>query len=114
MADIELQGRIEKVLFSNADNGYAVLVLQCKSNAEVQDVTAVGTILSPKVGETLIMHGTWIEHQRFGRQFQIKRHETVMPTSVEGLERYLGSGLIKGLGPDLAGRVIKKFGTRHN
>jgi len=110
--DIELQGRIEKVLFSNADNGYAVLVLRCSSNADMQDITAVGTILSPRVGETLIVHGTWIEHQRFGRQFQIKRHETVIPTSVEGLERYLGSGLIKGLGPDLAGRIIKKFG--HN
>ena len=114
MTDIELQGRIEKVLFSNADNGYAVLVLQCGNTPEPLSITAVGTILSPKVGETLIMHGTWIEHQRFGRQFQIKRHETVMPTSVEGLERYLGSGLIKGLGPDLAGRIIKKFGAWHN
>jgi exodeoxyribonuclease V alpha subunit len=111
VADIELQGRIEKVLFTNADNGYAVVQLQCENAAEPQDITAVGTILSPKVGETLIMHGTWIEHQRFGRQFQIQRHETVMPTSAEGLERYLGSGLIKGLGPDLAGRIIKKFGT---
>ena len=113
MTDIEIQGRIEKILFSNADNGYAVVVLQCDSTpeAEAQGITAVGTILSPKVGETLIMQGTWIEHQRFGRQFQIKRHETVMPTSAEGLERYLGSGLIKGLGPDLAGRIIKKFGT---
>ena len=53
MADIELQGRIEKVLFSNADNGYAVLVLQCTGNAEVQNVTAVGTMLSPRAGETL-------------------------------------------------------------
>lgn len=112
MADIELQGRIEKVLFSNADNGYAVLVLQCGNTPEPLSITAVGTILSPKAGETLIMHGTWIEHQRFGRQFQIKRHETVMPTNAEGLERYLGSGLIKGLGPDLAGRIIKKFGTK--
>jgi exodeoxyribonuclease V alpha subunit len=112
VADIELQGRIEKVLFSNADNGYAVLVLLCGNTPEPLSITAVGTILSPKVGETLIMYGTWIEHQRFGRQFQIKRHETVIPTSVEGLERYLGSGLIKGLGPDLAGRIIKKFG--HN
>ena len=111
MTDIELQGRIEKVLFTNADNGYAVLLLRCDSTPEPQDITAIGTILSPKVGETLIMHGTWAEHQRFGRQFQIKRHETVMPTSAEGLERYLGSGLIKGLGPDLAGRIIKKFGT---
>ncbi len=112
MADIELQGRIEKILFANADNGYAVLVLQCTSNAHDEDVTAVGTILSPKIGETLIMYGAWIEHQRFGRQFQIKRHATVVPTSIEGLERYLGSGLIKGLGPDLAGRIIKKFGPR--
>ncbi len=111
MTDIKLQGRIEKVLFTNEDNGYAVLQLQCENEVESQDITAVGTILSPKVGETLIMRGSWIEHQRFGRQFQIKRHETIMPTSAEGLERYLGSGLIKGLGPDLAGRIIKKFGT---
>lgn len=111
MADIELQGRIEKILFTNADNGYAVMLLQPDGATDPATITAVGTILHPKAGETLRMEGEWVEHQRFGRQFQIKRYETVMPGSAEGLERYLGSGLIKGLGPDLAGRIVTHFGA---
>jgi len=111
VADIELQGRIEKVLFTNADNGYAVLVLQPDGARDHEPITCVGTILHPRPGETLNTWGEWVEHQRFGRQFQIKRHEVILPTSTEGLARYLGSGLIKGLGPELAGRIIKQFGT---
>jgi exodeoxyribonuclease V alpha subunit len=111
VADIEIQGRIEKVLFTNADNGYAVILLQPESAQEPLAFTAVGTIVHPKAGETLRVQGEWIEHPRFGRQLQIKRYETLLPDSAAGLERYLGSGLIKGLGPDLAGRIIKHFGA---
>ena len=68
--------------------------------------------MSPAPGETLNLKGEWVNHPKFGEQFKVVEYKTTVPATVFGIERYLGSGLIKGLGPIMAGRIVKKFGKK--
>ena len=68
-------------------------------------------MLSARSGEQLRLQGQWISHPRFGRQFKVHSCETVLPATLQGIEKYLGSGLIKGIGPVMAGRIVALFGT---
>ena len=105
----ELTGQIERVTYNDAESGYAVLRIAVKGYPDL--VTAVGTIASPAVGEVLNMRGVWMEHPRFGSQFKIIEYRSFAPSSVKGMEKNLGSGLIKGIGPSMAEKIVSKFGA---
>ena len=105
----ELTGQIERVTYNDAESGYAVLRMSVKGYPDL--VTAVGTIASPAVGEVLNMRGVWIEHPKFGSQFKIMEYKSFAPSSVKGMEKYLGSGLIKGIGPSIAEKIVSLFGA---
>lgn len=104
----KLTGQIERITYNNPENGYTVLRLVVRGYADL--VTAVGFLPAPTVGEELLMNGEWQEHPKFGMQFKIYSCETVAPSTETGLEKYLSSGLIKGIGPTMAERIVAKFG----
>ncbi|SKA72812.1 SF1B family DNA helicase RecD2 [Desulfobaculum bizertense] len=104
-----LRAEIKNIVFYNAENGY--LVARANVENEPGLVTVVGNMPEPNPGELLELTGEWTEHPRFGRQFRIAFSEQVMPATLNGIRRYLGSGMIKGIGPVLAGRLVDTFGT---
>jgi len=103
-----LEGTVENIIFQNTDNGF--VVFKIKPSNENSPVAAVGSMLTPLVGEQLELTGEWVEHARFGRQFKVANYKKVAPSSVMGIERFLASGAIKGIGPAMAARLVKKFG----
>ena len=106
----ELEGQIETLTYVNEENGYTVAKVRVAGYPE--PVTIVGPLLSPTPGEVLKMKGLWSTHPRFGRQFKVMSHQAVVPATVTGIRKYLGSGLIKGIGPVMAARIVKTFGEK--
>ncbi len=109
MAGEKLSGSVERVTFHNEENGFAILRVNVKGRAE--PVTVKGSVATVQPGEGIEATGEWIIDPNYGRQFQATEVRTTAPASVEGIERYLGSGLIDGIGPKYAERLVKKFGT---
>ena len=105
----ELQGQLERVTFHNEDNHFTIAKIKVKGRRDL--VTIVGNLLSVSPGEILKLTGTWNRHPKFGEQFKFTSYETVIPATLHGIEKYLGSGLIKGIGPVMAKRLVEKFGT---
>lgn len=103
-----LEGTIERITFHNEENGYTVLRILPVGSKDV--VTAIGTFLNPAVGEHVICYGRWTKHAQWGSQMQVSRYEVVRPASAFAIEKYLGSGLIKGVGPVTAKRIVARFG----
>lgn len=103
-----VRGVVQRVTFRNAENGYAVLQISVPDQRE--QLTVVGTHLEPKVGAHLVVRGRYRDHPKFGRQFHASVITETAPTSIDGLETYLGSGLIKGIGPKTAKRIVEEFG----
>ncbi|MDE3089486.1 MAG: ATP-dependent RecD-like DNA helicase [Chloroflexota bacterium] len=103
-----LRGTIERVTFYNEENGYTVARFLPEGKSNV--VTVVGNLMGASVGESLWLEGVWLNHPQHGRQFEIKRFSLQLPATIEGLKKYLGSGLIKGIGPVTAERIVKHFG----
>ena len=101
-------GLFEKLIYQNPDNGWSVGLLA--SPAQAQPLTIVGQLLTVQVGQELRVRGSWQEHAKFGRQFAVAQYEIILPTSLAGMEAYLASGLVKGIGPALAKRLIAHFG----
>jgi exodeoxyribonuclease V alpha subunit len=104
-----LTGQIELVNFTNAETGFTIARVRVEGRDH--PVTVVGTLLAPVPGEVLEMEGEFTHHPRFGEQFKVERFTTTVPATVHGIRRYLGSGLIKGLGPVMAGRIVDRFGN---
>jgi exodeoxyribonuclease V alpha subunit len=102
-----LVGTIERITFYNEENGYTVA--QVTPEGRAYTVTVVGNLLEASPGENLRLHGQWTSHARYGRQFQVERYATVLPATSAGIEKYLGSGLIKGIGPVTARRIVRRF-----
>lgn len=102
-----LRGTLERVVFHNEENGYTVLRMRVQSKAD--PVTVVGNMASPQPGVGLTVTGSWVNDARFGRQFKMEFFETLLPATLEGIKHYLGSGLIKGIGKALAGRIVEEF-----
>ena len=102
-----IQGVISAVVFENYDNGYAVLRLNVGGG---QAVTVVGTIPLPAAGERLMVTGKWSNHPNFGRQFEAEFLERLMPQTSMEILSYLGSRIIKGIGPRMAARIVERFG----
>ncbi|RKU17994.1 ATP-dependent RecD-like DNA helicase [Candidatus Poribacteria bacterium] len=103
-----LQGILERIVYESHDTGYTVGRLSARDHAEL--ITVVGNLASINPGESLLLRGEWVDNPRYGRQFQIEKYETILPANVVGLRKYLGSGLIKGIGPKMAALIVRKFG----
>lgn len=103
-----IQGVVERITFSNDENGYSVIKVKVPGRKDL--VSVIGSFVSVTPGEVLRMEGKWSFHPRFGEQFEAERYETATPASVEGIRKYLGSGLIKGIGPQMAKRIVACFG----
>ena len=101
-----ITGYVDHIVYQNSDNGYTVMTLV----TEGEEVTCVGMCKGLGQGENISAEGEYIEHPVYGRQFKIQTYETVAPTDRAGMERYLGSGAIRGVGEALAARIVKKFG----
>ncbi|MGP3959565.1 SF1B family DNA helicase RecD2 [Nonomuraea sp. 3N208] len=106
----ELSCVLERITYAAEDTGYTIArVATERSGSEL--LTVVGPLLGAQVGESLRLHGRWTSHPRYGRQFEVWSYTTVLPATVQGIRRYLGSGLIKGIGPKMAERIVDHFGT---
>jgi len=103
----DLQGQIERITFTSEDTGYTVAKVKVYGVRE--PVTVIGNIVNPTPGEIIKMRGEWGNHPKFGEQFKIVFCQTTTPASVHGIEKYLGSGLVKGIGPVMAKRIVKMF-----
>ncbi|MDE2798163.1 MAG: ATP-dependent RecD-like DNA helicase [Gemmatimonadota bacterium] len=108
----QLRGIVDRITFQNEENGYTVARLQVEGSTAYNNrlATIVGEMLSINPGETVILEGEWTTHKQYGAQFKIESYQTVHPSTVEGMRRYLGSGLIKGIGPVTAKRIVDHFG----
>ena len=98
-----LDGVLERVTFANPETGYTIArIAPERGGAEL--ITAVGPLLGAQIGEFLRLRGRWSAHPRYGRQFEVHSYATVLPATAAGIQKYLGSGLIKGIGPVMAER----------
>ncbi|WP_327118465.1 ATP-dependent RecD-like DNA helicase [Streptomyces sp. NBC_01341] len=105
-----LEGVLERITYANEENGYTVARVDTGRGAG-DLLTVVGSLLGAQPGESLRMEGRWGTHPQFGRQFQVDNYTTVLPATIQGIRRYLGSGLIKGIGPVMADRITTHFGV---
>ena len=105
----QISGLIERVTFHNDESGFCVL--RAKVKGQRDDVTVVGSLPSVTAGEWLTAEGWWVRDKEHGLQFKATTLKTVPPTTAEGIERYLGSGLVKGIGPILAKKLVGHFGA---
>jgi exodeoxyribonuclease V alpha subunit len=103
----DLQGQIERITFTSEETGYTVAKIKVYGRREL--VTIIGNIVNPTPGEIIKMKGEWGNHPKYGEQFKIVFCQTTTPASVHGIEKYLGSGLVKGIGPVMAKRIVKMF-----
>ena len=106
----KISGLVERVTFFNEDSGFCVL--QVKATAHRELVTVVGSSAAVCAGEWLTAEGTWVRDKEYGLQLKATVLRTVPPTTPEGIERYLGSGMVKGIGPVFAKRMVVRFGAR--
>ncbi|MFJ5551393.1 ATP-dependent RecD-like DNA helicase [Streptomyces sp. NPDC093225] len=105
-----VEGVLERITYANEENGYTVARVDTgRGGADL--LTVVGSLLGAQPGESLRMEGRWGSHPQYGRQFSVENYTTVLPATVQGIRRYLGSGLIKGIGPRIADRIVEHFGT---
>lgn len=103
-----IEGSLERVVFVNEESNYTVAKLKVKGRQDL--ITIVGNLAGINPGEILRVSGEWINHKRFGDQFKVTSYLSLLPSTVRGIEKYLSSGLIKGIGPVMAKRIVKKFG----
>lgn len=106
---IELQGELERITYFNEENHYTIAKIKVQGQKNL--ITIVGNLFSVSPGEILKLKGSWNIHPKYGEQFKILSYELVTPATKNGIERYLGSGLIKGIGPVMARRLVDKFGV---
>jgi exodeoxyribonuclease V alpha subunit len=105
-----LEAVLERITYANEETGYTIArVATGRSGTDL--LTVVGSLLGVQPGESLRLVGRWGSHPRYRRQFEVHSFTTVLPATVQGIERYLGSGLIKGIGPKMAGRIVGHFGA---
>lgn len=105
---LEIKGQIERVTYFNEENNYTIAKMKVPGRVEL--ITVVGTLFSVTPGEVLKLSGYWETHPRYGEQFKAISCESVLPATVKGIEKYLGSGMIRGIGPVMAKRLVSKFG----
>lgn len=106
---IKIRCVVERITYQNPENGYSVLKVAVKGFSDL--VPLVGNLLDVTVGSVLVVDGNWKVDAKYGRQFIAEKWEETMPATIYGIEKYLGSGLIKGVGPKFAKRIVQQFGT---
>ncbi|PKV85820.1 ATP-dependent RecD-like DNA helicase [Streptomyces sp. TLI_146] len=105
-----LEGVLERITYANEENGYTVARVDTgRGGGDL--LTVVGSLLGAQPGESLRMEGRWGSHPQYGKQFTVENYTTILPATIQGIRRYLGSGLIKGIGPRIADRIVEHFGT---
>ncbi|MFB7293765.1 SF1B family DNA helicase RecD2 [Actinacidiphila glaucinigra] len=105
----EVEGVLERITYANEETGYTVARVDTGRGAN-DLLTVVGALLGAQPGESLRLHGRWGSHPQYGKQFTVENYTTVLPATIQGIRRYLGSGLIKGIGPRFAERIVEHFG----
>jgi len=105
---MKLRCVVERITYQNPENGYSVLKVKVKDYADL--VTLVGNLLDVTVGSVLLVEGQWKVDKKYGQQFLAETWEETMPATLYGIEKYLGSGLVKGVGPVFAQRIVRRFG----
>ena len=103
-----LQGVVERLTFHSEESGYTVARLKAPRTRDL--ITIVGSFANIQAGQTLQLQGVWRDHPKYGPQFQVKQYKETKPATLTGIEKYLGSGLIKGVGPVTAKRIVAHFG----
>ena len=103
-----LEAVLERITYANDETGYTVARVATDRSGDL--VSVVGPLLGAQPGESLRLQGRWASHPQYGRQFQVEAYDTVLPATIQGIRRYLGSGLIKGIGPKMAERIVGHFG----
>ena len=103
-----LEAVLERITYANQDTGYTVARVATNRSSDL--LTVVGPLLGAQPGESLRLRGRWASHPQYGRQFQVEAYTTMLPATIQGIRRYLGSGLIKGIGPKMAERIVDHFG----
>ncbi|MFB7381962.1 ATP-dependent RecD-like DNA helicase [Kitasatospora purpeofusca] len=106
----QVEGVLERITYANEETGYTVARVDTGRGGN-DLLTVVGALLGAQPGESLRLHGRWGSHPQYGRQFVVENYTTVLPATVQGIQRYLGSGLIKGIGPRFAERIVERFGV---
>lgn len=101
-----VKGYVDHIIYRNEENGYTILVLICDG----EELTCVGVFKEAGQGDTLEITGSYVEHPVYGRQLKMQEYKLMAPEDAESMRRYLGSGAVKGIGPSLADRIVKKFG----
>ncbi|MGW0390754.1 SF1B family DNA helicase RecD2 [Streptomyces sp. NPDC003042] len=105
-----LEGVLERITYANEESGYTVARVDTgRGGGDL--LTVVGSLLGAQPGESLRMEGRWGSHPQYGKQFSVENYSTILPATIQGIRRYLGSGLIKGIGPKIAERIVDHFGT---
>ncbi|MEU7551989.1 ATP-dependent RecD-like DNA helicase [Streptomyces sp. NPDC044571] len=105
-----VEGVLERITYANEESGYTVARVDTgRGSGDL--LTVVGALLGAQPGESLRLEGRWGSHPQYGKQFTVENYRTVLPATVQGIRRYLGSGLIKGIGPRIADRIVEHFGT---
>ncbi|MBT2510644.1 ATP-dependent RecD-like DNA helicase [Streptomyces sp. ISL-98] len=109
-ASAVVEGVLERITYANEETGYTVARVDTgRGGGDL--LTVVGSLLGAQPGESLRMAGRWASHPQYGKQFTVENYTTVLPATIQGIRRYLGSGLIKGIGPKIADRIVEHFGT---
>ncbi|MGN0305136.1 MAG: helix-hairpin-helix domain-containing protein, partial [Lachnospiraceae bacterium] len=103
---METKGYVDHIIYRKPENGYTVFVLSTKE----EDITCVGYLQQIDQGENLLIQGEMVEHALYGSQIKVSSYQVVLPDDIQSMERYLGSGAIKGVGPALAKRILNRFG----
>lgn len=106
---VKIRCVVERITYQNPENGYSVLKCRVKDYSEL--VPVVGNLLDANVGSVLLVEGNWKVDAKYGRQFVAENWEETLPATVYGMEKYLGSGLIKGVGPKFAKKIVQKYGV---
>jgi len=104
-----IEGTVERIVFENADTGFVVGRINIEGSPEL--TTFVGALLTVTPGETARITGRWIDDKKFGRQIKVEAYQSILPSSMDGIEKYLGSGLIQGIGKAYAKRLVDAFGS---
>ncbi|MEG1637869.1 MAG: ATP-dependent RecD-like DNA helicase, partial [Cellulosilyticaceae bacterium] len=102
-----LRGVVERITYANEETGYSVIKIKCKGYMDL--VTVVGSMATVNVGSVINIKGFWSSNPKYGKQFDVKEWEEALPASIYGIEKYLGSGLIKGIGPVYAKKIVQLF-----
>jgi exodeoxyribonuclease V alpha subunit len=105
-----LAGLVERVTYHNPENGFCVLRIKARGHREL--VTAVGHAAAVAAGEWITASGEWVNDRTHGQQFKSRFMRTSAPTTIEGIEKYLASGMIRGIGPVYAGKMVRTFGEK--